>query len=90
MVTVLQIQVMMPCVSAQRHHDQQCTMFILNLPVVTAAVPSDSFLSRRYVGVTSIILVITQEVVFLVLFCFYLLCYLITFDLVKQAEMYER
>lgn len=39
---VLQIQVMMPCVSAQRHPDQQCTMFILNLPVVIVAVPAGS------------------------------------------------
>lgn len=33
---------MMPCVSAQRHPDHQCTMFILNLPVVIVAVPAGS------------------------------------------------
>lgn len=41
-VTVLHIQVMMPCVSAQRQHDQECTMFILSLPVVIVAVPAGS------------------------------------------------
>lgn len=41
-LALFQIQVMMPHVSAQRQHDQQCTVFILSLPVVIAAVPAGS------------------------------------------------
>ncbi len=41
-MAVLQIQVMLPQVSAQRQHDQQYTASILSLPVVIAVVPAGS------------------------------------------------
>lgn len=76
-----------PCCNSHRHSWLfpepllcQCHTF----SVLKKCIQNISGQIGRYVGVASIILVITQEVFFL-----YLLSYLATFDLVKQTDLWK-